>query len=649
MNPNPALDARKKSRSRYGFIVFCFASLVLAATILRAGLFFKYAPKNTTPWDGLLAFADGFHRDLIAALWFVLPLLFWCLITGNRLFASLFHRVWFRLCLTVLWSAQVFLLAAEVFFFDEFKSRFNTVAVDYLSAPKEVAGNIWASYPVVPIVAACVLTGAAWMWLAGRIFKTMWTRPIKLGVRFLWFIGGLGAAILLSETATLNGAHISTDRTLNEIANNGGISFYSAFWTRNLDYAAFYKTIPRDEAYARVHRLLDATNATFPGDKYSITRNIAGDPAKPKYNVVILLEESLGSEFWGSLGRQNTLTPAMDGLATHEGILFANLYASGNRTVRGFEGVLSSFPPLPGDSIVKRDRSQNVETIARVLKRDGYNSVFLYGGRGIFDSMKPFALNNGYDRFVEQKDFAKPTFKTIWGVCDEDLYKKAIEEFRELSKQGKPFLGTLLSVSNHKPYTYPKGRIPEDPNGRRENVVKYTDWCLGQFFEAAKKESFWTNTIFVVVADHGARVYGSQDIPIFSYEIPLVILGPAVVKEPLRIHALGGSLDVSPTILGLLGRPYESMFFGRDLLHDSADNAQAVLNHNRDIGMFAHDRMVVLGLQKAVEFYEGDPKVAEIKPKMQPSLEDLELEKDTEAMYQVADELYMNRRYHLDP
>ena len=147
----------------------------------------------------------------------------------------------------------------------------------------------------------------------------------------------------------------------------------------------------------------------------------------------------------------------------------------------GFEGVLSSFPPLPGESIVKRDRSDNVETIARVLKRDGYASVFLYGGRGLFDGMRSFAVRNGYDRFIEQKHFAHPTFTTIWGVCDEDLFLRAVEEFRELAKTGQPFCGTILSVSNHKPYTYPKGKIPEDPDKRRrEYAVKYSDYALGR-------------------------------------------------------------------------------------------------------------------------------------------------------------------------
>ena len=179
--------------------------------------------------------------------------------------------------------------------------------------------------------------------------------------------------------------------------------------------------------------------------------------------MVILLEESLGSEFWGCLGRKNTLTPEMDKLAAEEGMLFTNLFASGNRTVRGFEGVLSSFPPLPGDSIVKRDRSDNVETIARVLKRDGYATVFLYGGRGLFDGMRSFAVRNGYDRFVEQKHFPHPTFTTIWGVCDEDLMLRAVEEFRELAKTGQPFCGTRSVRLQSQALHLSEGQNPRGP------------------------------------------------------------------------------------------------------------------------------------------------------------------------------------------
>jgi phosphoglycerol transferase MdoB-like AlkP superfamily enzyme len=603
-----------------------------------------------TPVSGLLlAFLDGFHRDLFAALLEVIPLLAWMFILPDRWFCARWHRIFFGGACFIFAFVQIFLLFVEFFFFDEFKSRFNTVAVDYLLYPYEVFVNIWESYHVGVILFGCGLLSLSWVFVARWLFAGMWDRPFTAKSRFAYLALAVLLAGVLIPMLNLKGARIGTDRTLNEIANNGAISFIAAAWTHNLDYAAFYKTMPLDQAYQRARQLLAAPDGRFVNEGQSILRQIAGDATRPRLNVVIFLEESLGSEFWGCLGRTNTLTPEMDKLAVEEGILFTNLYASGNRTVRGFEGVLSSFPPLPGDSIVKRDRSDNVETIARILKRDGYASLFLYGGRGVFDGMRSFAVRNGYDRFIEQKHFDRPTFTTIWGVCDEDLFARAIEEFRDLSKTGQPFCGTILSVSNHKPFTYPKGRIPEDPDWQmRDHAVKYSDYALGQFFRAAKKEAFWTNTIFAVVADHGARVYGSQSIPIHSYEIPLVILGPAAVQAPARVRALGCSLDVSPTILGLLGRPYKTVFFGRDLLHSPADDNRALLNHNRDIGMLTKDRLAVLGLMKTVEFYQGNPKVVDMKPLQQPSAEDLELENDAIAVYQVADDLYMHRSYRID-
>ncbi len=519
----------------------------------------------------MLVFLSGFHRDLFAALAETIPLLCWMLIVPDRSFGALWHRVLFLVRLLCLLVRPSFLLFTEFFFFDEFKSRFNTVAVDYLLYPREVFVNIWESYHVGVFLAVCAVLSLGWLFAASRLFGQMWERPFSAKSRLLHLAAALGLAAVLAPTLNLKGAHVSDDRTLNEIANNGA----ALPLRRGLDaqprLCRVLQDHAEDEAYQRARRLLAEPNTQFAEEGQSIRRQVAGDPTRPRLNVVIFLEESLGSEFWGCLGRKDTLTPEMDKLAAEEGLLFTNLYASGNRTVRGFEGVLSSFPPLPGDSIVKRDRSDNVETIARVLKRDGYATVFLYGGRGLFDGMRSFAVRNGYDRFVEQKHFQHPTFTTIWGVCDEDLLLRAVEEFRELAKTGQPFCGTVLSVSNHKPYTYPKGRIPEDPDKRlREYAVKYSDYALGQFFQAAKKEAFWTNTIFVVVADHGARVYGKQSIPIHSYEIPLLIAGPAVVKSPSRVGQLGCSLDVPTTILGLLGRPYESMFFGRDLLQEPA-------------------------------------------------------------------------------
>jgi phosphoglycerol transferase MdoB-like AlkP superfamily enzyme len=332
---------------------------------------------------------------------------------------------------------------------------------------------------------------------------------------------------------------------------------------------------------------------------------------------------------------------------SHEAILLTNLYASGNRTVRGMEAVLCSFPPLPGDSVVVRSGDKPVETLARVLKRDGYENTFIYAGRGLFDHVRSFMTANGYDRFIEQKDFDNPQFSTIWGVCNEDLYNRGIEECRKANDSGKPFLLTMLSVSNHKPFTYPKGRIPENPDDRsRENAVKYTDYAIGQFFKNAKKEKFWTNTVFVVVADHGARVYGQQTIPMESYEIPCFIFGPAVVEHPKAVGIMAGQVDISPTLLGLIGRPYLSSFFGRDIFKIDPSTGRTFLNHNRDIGLFENGRMVVLGLNKTSDHFAGDPKHGAIVA-MPDSPEFAAEDADTVALFQVANDLYLKNECHI--
>src|SRR5258706_3373891 len=372
-------------QSRYGFAAFYFLSLLLGWFVLRLVLFFTFKPAGVPGSDILRAFLSGLHRDFFAALVETIPLLFWLLIVPERWFPARWHRILLLGGCFVLLFAQIFVLFVEYFFFEEFKSRVNTVAVDYLIYPQEVFVNIWESYHVGVIVLSCLVLSLGWIFAARKLFVRMWERPFSAKSRLLVFVIAILVAAALVPTLDLKAARVSNDRTLNELANNGAIAFVAAARTRHLDYGAFYKTLPHEEAYQRMRRILAQKQTQFEGEGETIRRRVAGDAARPRLNVVIFLEESLGSEFLGCLGRSKNLTPEMDKLAAAEGMLFTNIYACGNRTVRGMEGVLSSFPPLPGDSIVKRDLSDNVETIARVLKRDGYSTVFVYGGRRIFD------------------------------------------------------------------------------------------------------------------------------------------------------------------------------------------------------------------------------------------------------------------------
>lgn len=638
------------------------ASVVLytaLSSLLRVILSCMYQPAAPVGWPKYaVALLCGLLQDFTSATVVFTPLALLLLIfQGKQGARPYWRRVLWTTAIGLTWLFLLFLLVAEFVFFDEFQSRFNTVAIDYLIYPHEVVGNMEQSYPLGWIAAGVLVSTIRTVVALGRLRGSAPQPPMRWGERWKWAACWLGFASLVGASAAVIPHPNGGDRLIDELAANGLITGARAAITRNLDYAAFYPTLPLEEARALVHTMVALPgDVFFTGDSGELRRRIPGDPNLPKLNVCILLEESLGSEFWGSLGRKkrdgtpHTLTPQLDKIAAREGILFTSLYADGNRTIRGFEGILASFPPLPGDSIVARDRSENVETIGKVLKRDGYQSAFLYGGSSLFDGMGRFLTNNGWDRCVEEKDFSNPVFTTAWGVSNEDLYSRAIEEMRSMHAAKKPFLLTTLSVSNHRPYTYPAGRIKENPlERRRDFAVKYTDWALGEFFRKVKHESFWQDTIFVVVADHGARVYGSEKIPIHSYEIPMLVVGPAVVKNPSRIDTLGCQLDVAPTLLGLIGRPYDSLFFGRDLRRVEPGTSRVFLNHNREIAGCSGHEMVVFSLNKKVEGYLGNPKDGTMRPCPPSELATLEaLIRQTTAVYQVADDLYMNRRYALD-
>jgi len=200
-------------------------------------------------------------------------------------------------------------------------------------------------------------------------------------------------------------------------------------------------------------------------------------------------------------------------------------------------------------------------------------------------------------------------------------------------------------VTNHQPFSFPAGRIPE-PGDRhsRKFAVKYVDYALGRFFDQAKKEPFWNDTIFAVVADHGARVYGSQTVPILSYEVPLLLVGPSVVKSATRVDTLGCQLDIAPTLLGLIGRPYDSTFFGRDLLAP-ASSRFALLNHNRSIAIYREPELVALSLGKIVEHFTRIDRKTLVRQAEDSSAS--EAADDATALFQVADELYSQRRYRV--
>jgi len=583
--------------------------------------------------------AVGLLFDVVTALNLFALFALYLVVVPRRILDSRWHRRLLFCAVSLVVFGLIYLGAVEYFFFDEFNSRFNFVAVEYLIYPHEVFVNIWQSYPVARVLAAALALTALTMWLMRKPLLGLHKAAGPAGARIA-LLAIIAAAIGLSQaTLTVNGSRYSQNRVVNELAMNGIYAFFSAAINSDLDYAAYYLSLPDAEADERLRKLMATRHSTYFPESAHIERHVLADGPPQHLNVVVLLEESLGAEFVGAYGDKRGLTPELDRLAG-EGMLFTRAYATGTRTVRGMEAVTASFPPVPGESIVKRPHNEGMFNWSTVMAKNGYASTFIYGGFGTFDNMNYFFRSNGY-RVVDRTDMDEAKFANIWGVSDEDLFRNAVRVFDDQHARGEKIFSVVMTTSNHKPFTFPPGvrGVPEKGGGR-EAGVRYSDYAIGRFFDMVKTKPWFDDTIFVIVADHGARVYGREDIPIRTYEIPLVLYSPKHIK-PGRVDTLTSQIDVAPTVIGILNFNYDSTFFGIDVLRDSHPDRLIPLNHNRDIALFDGHNLIEIGFRKTSAQYVYDP----VTHSQTPVAVDPERTKDAIAIFQEAFELYSVRRY----
>lgn len=492
---------------------------------------------------------------------------------------------------------------SEYFFWNEFGVKYNFIAVNYLIYTNEVIGNIMQSYPVIPIFSALFLVSGIVTYFIVKNSKDYindipsFSEKIKItAVYGLLFIVSLFAVPSLAKTEN------SKNLFVNELQSNGIYKFYLAFQNNKLDYFKFYKTLPNQEAFA----ILKNQFPNISGE--STSQKIISDSLETRKNVVLITIESLSADFMKTYGNQGNITPFLDSLA-QKSLLFTNLYAAGNRTVRGLEAVTLCLPPTAGESVVKREDNKNKFSTGSIFKQKGYNVKFMYGGDAFFDNMQDFYSGNGYE-IVDKSSFSPEeiTFSNVWGVCDEDMYNKAIKIMNAEGKENKPFFNHIMTVSNHRPFTYPNNKIdiPGDIKSR-DGGVKYTDYALRKFFDMARKQPWFNNTVFVIVADHCASSAGKTELPLDKYRIPAFIYMPN--EKPEKCNKLMSQIDLMPTLFGLLHFDYHSKFFGQDVLKPSY-KPRAFIATYQDLGLIKDNVLTVLSPKQEVRQFalKLDPK-----------------------------------------
>lgn len=629
-----------------GTYALFFAGALLWLAAWRAGLMAwqwdRLADVNG-PW---VAFTLGGRLDLVLLCYLTaLPLLL-----HLALPPSAPRRQLAAVLLTGAGSLIVFMEMATPGFMTEFDNRPDRLFFEYLDHPREVFSMMWQDHRAVLVglpVLFLALVWAQWRfwrgWLAGEV-PWSWRRRAAVApvVVLGLFVGARGIdhrPINLSEAA------FSSNRLANELVPSSTYTLlYAAYARRHeTDVARMYGKMPWAEVLARVRQRMRVPAVQFTDPEIPTLRRsqVAPRPGPP-LNVVILLQESLGAGFVGTLGGL-PLTPNFDRLY-EQGWAFTRLYATGTRTARGMEAVVTGFPPTPAPAVLKLPRAQGgFFTLAQLLRRQGYATDFIYGGVANFDNMRGFFLANGFDRVIEQKDFVDPVFLGSWGVSDEDWVAKAHETF--LAHGDRPFLGVMLSTSNHDPFEFPEGRIEpyEQPLFTRHNAIKYADHALGRFFELARAAPYFERTLFVVAADHDARVFGAELVPVGHFRIPGVILGPGVPVQ--RDPRVTSQLDLAPTLLHLLGLSVEHPMIGRDLLAlPAGEPGLALMQYDNQHGFRIGDRLVVHSEGGAASHFTVGPDET-----LTPAPPDPELARDALAHVLWAAETYNRQLYRLPP
>jgi phosphoglycerol transferase MdoB-like AlkP superfamily enzyme len=582
----------------------------------------------------------GAVADLVEAVYLLAPCAVFLWLMPDRAFGRRATRVAALLGSFVWLFALMFVAAIEYYFFEEFDARLNLVAVDYLMYPTEVIGDIWAAYPVATsalALAACA--GGVVYALSRHLHVQVVSTFAERSVAMIPIVTLLVAAAIGFETHAMT--H-STNRVANEIAANGASSFFRALRTNEIDYHTYYASREPMHNLQDLVAQLGSGGGTFTRlSEGRLDRRFPADAGGlGKLNVVVVASESFGAEFSRLYGSERDWTPQFDALA-REGVWFSHMYASGTRTVRGLEAITTSLPPIPSVSVLRRPGNEGIANWGTVMRRLGYRTSFMYGGYGYFDNMNYFFSHNGFE-VRDRTQITRPVrFQNIWGVADEDLFDSALDYFDEVSGSGQPFFSIIMTTSNHKPFTFRSGVPGVKPEGGgREAGVRYADFAQGYFLREARRHKWFDDTLFIIVADHGARVYGREEIPLKTYEIPMLFYAPGHLR-PGRIDTLTTQIDIAPTVLGLLGLPYSAPFFGENVMRASTKNRVALFSHNHDVALYRNGELAILGLGKSVEDVHYDRRTDSYRPGApNPKLNNLAM-----AYYQTASELFRDRRY----
>jgi phosphoglycerol transferase MdoB-like AlkP superfamily enzyme len=590
--PQPTVKSHLAYTLISGLVLMVMYSLLRLALLVYNREMIGQTPASTF----IEAFGNGLRFDLRLTVYLVAPLLLALLSARVMRWRGLF-RFW----LTLGASITLFLGLMEMDFYREFHQRLNGLVFQYIKEdPKTVMSMLWYGFPVARYLIAWVLV----TWLLSLVFKGVdrMTRPrreFSIGAnsnrsvapwygRIAVLLVCVAIAVVAARGTLRQGpplrwgdAYTTDSNFANQMGLNGTLSLIEAAKSLGSDDRSniWKATVPQPLAQQTVRdMLLTANDKLVDSDIAAIRRDFTPPAANtlPVKNVVVILMESFAGHSVGALGAKTNITPYFDKLA-QEGLLFDRFFSNGTHTHQGMFATMGCFPNLPGFEYLMQtpEGAHKLSGLPALLSARNYDDVYVYNGDFAWDNQSGFFSNQGMTTFIGRNDFINPVFSDpTWGVSDQDMFDRGNQELKAREATGKPFYALLQTLSNHTPYALPTNLPVERVKGQGTlddhlTAMRYSDWALGQFFEKAKKEPYFKDTIFVVVGDHG---FGNNtqltEMDLGRFNVPMLIIAPGIQQKfGQRSHTVGTQIDIVPTIMGRLGGQTRTQCWGRDLLN----------------------------------------------------------------------------------
>lgn len=524
------------------------------------GLFFAYQLLSGTPVSPALLGQAAWHglpMDIsMTAYLLVVPTL---LLMGTAR-----HWYWYRTALlyfTYFVSVLVALIVtSDLEVYKAWHFRLDTTPLTYLNHPREAlasagASPLWVLVFIFMILGILLVSVQRWLifrqlarfgpasrWLTTLLFLFL-TAALIIPIR-----GGLQLAPMNQSSV-----YFSTDNFANQLAVNATWNFFSSVVKSPGRQSNPFVAMKDEKARSFRNALQPTSHGIIP---------VLRSDIKP--NVLIIMWESLTSKVVASVGGLPDITPRFDSLA-RQGVLFTNLYASGDRSAKGIVAILSGYPAQPTTSIITiPTKTASLPSLPRTFKARGYHNSFYYGGETEFSNIKSYLLQQGFEKIIDHKDFDESEKNSKWGAHDHVVFNRLLSD---LDSSRVPFFTTLFTLSSHEPFEVPRATVipGDDSEHKFLNSLHYTDASLGNFIEKAKSKPWWNNTLVVILADHGHPLPQTNGGRSDEFRIPMLWLGGALAAGGLRVDSLGSQTDLAATLVNQLGYDTTKFAWSNDL------------------------------------------------------------------------------------